>query len=91
MFPDNICQNVDILAVINVQKKIFGFYSDQKTQGQKHQLNNLYFKYQVCQMKLGILNTFLQIRLLFQEPHRSNQGLPLEIISVFDRPIVRLP
>ena len=69
MFPDNICQNIDILVVINVQKNNFGFHSNQKTQGQKHQVNNLYFKYQVYQMKLRHLNTFLQFRLLFHEPH----------------------
>ena len=69
MFPDNICQNIDILIVINVQKNNFGFHSNRKTQGQKHQVNNLYFKYQVCQMKLRHLNTFLQFRLLFHEPH----------------------
>ena len=28
-----------------------------------------YFKYQVCKMKLKRLNTFLQFRLLFHEPH----------------------
>ena len=69
MFPDNICQNIDILVVINVRKNNFGFHSNRKTQGQKHQVNNLYFKYQVCQMKLRHLNTFLQFRLLFHEPH----------------------
>ena len=69
MFPDNIYQNIDILVVINVQKNNFGFHSNQKTQGQKHSVNNLYFEYQVCQMKLRDLNTFLQFRLLFQEPH----------------------
>ena len=69
MFPDYICQNIDILEVIKVQKNNFGFHSNQKTRGQKHQLNNLYFKYQVYQMKLRHLNTFLQFRLLFQEPH----------------------
>ena len=69
MFPDNICQNIDILVVINVPKNNFGFNSNWKTQGQKHQLNNLYFKYQICQMKLGHLNTFLQFRLLFHERH----------------------
>ena len=69
MFPDNICQNIDILVVINVQKNNFGFHSNRKTQGQKHQVNNLYFKYQVCQMILRHLNTFLQFRLLFHEPH----------------------
>ena len=57
MFPDNISQNIDILVVINVWKNNFGFHSNQKTQGQKHQVNNLYFKYQVCQMKLRHLNT----------------------------------
>ena len=74
MFPDNICQNIDILVVINVQKNNFGFHSNQKTQGQKHRLNNLYFKYQVCQIKLRHLNTFLQLKLLFHEPYciRSN-------------------
>ena len=69
MFPDNICQNIDILVVINVQKNNFGFHSNQKTQGQKHRVNNLNFKYQVCQIKLRHLNTFLQFRLLFHEPH----------------------
>merc|ERR1712105_208239 len=39
--------------------------------GQKHQVNNLYFKYHVCQMILRHLNTFLQFRLLFHEPHCS--------------------
>ena len=53
MFPDNICQHIDILVVINVQKNNFGFHSSQKTQGQKHQVNNLNFKYRVCQIKLG--------------------------------------
>ena len=62
MFPDNISQNIDILVVINVWKNNFGFQSNQKTQGQKHRLNNLYFKYQVCQMKLRHLN-------IFHEPH----------------------
>ena len=57
MFPDCICQNIDILAVMNAQINDFGFHSNQKTQGHKHQLNNLYFKYQVCQMKLRHLNT----------------------------------
>ena len=33
MFPDCICQNIDIPAVINVQKNDFGFHSNQKTQG----------------------------------------------------------
>ena len=69
MFPDNICQNIDILVVINVQKNNFGFHSNQKTQGQKHQVNNLYFINQVCQMILRHLHTFLQFRLLFHEPH----------------------
>ena len=69
MFPDYICQNIDILAVINDRKNNFGFHGNRKTQGHKHQLNNLYFKYQVCQMKLRHLNTFLQFRLLFHEPH----------------------
>ena len=58
MFPDNICQNSDILIVTNVQKNNFGFHSNRKTQGQKHQLNNLYFKFvifvifQVWQIRL---------------------------------------
>ena len=69
MFPDNISQNIDILVAINVQKNNFGFHSNRKTQGQKHQVKNLYFKYQVCQMKLRHSNTFLQLRLLFHEPH----------------------
>ena len=52
MFPDNICQNINILVVIDIQKNNFSFHSNRKTQGQKHQLNNLYFKYQVWQIKL---------------------------------------
>ena len=71
MFPDNICQNIDILIVINVKKNNFGFHSNQKTQGHKHLLNNFNFKRQVCQMKLKYLNTFLQFRQLFHEPHCS--------------------
>ena len=69
MFPDYIYQNIDILAVIDAWKNNFGFHSNRKTQGHKHQLNNLYFKYQVYQMKLRHLNTFLQFRLIFHEPH----------------------
>ena len=69
MFPHHICENIDILAVMTVRKNNFGFHGNRKTQGHKHQLNNLYFKYQVCQMKLRHLNTFLQFRLLFHEPH----------------------
>ena len=69
MFPDHICQNIDILAVIIAKKNNFGFYSNQKTRGHKHQLNNIHFKYQVSQIKLKDLNTFLQFRLLFHEPH----------------------
>ena len=69
MFPHYICENMDILAVITVQKNNFGFHGNQKTEGHKHQLNNFYFKYQLCQMKLRHLNTFLQFRLLFHEPH----------------------
>ena len=69
MFPVNICQNIDILVVINVWKNDFGFHSNKKTQGHKHQLNNLYLKYQVCKMRLRHLNTFLQFRRLFHEPH----------------------
>ena len=72
MFPDNICQNIDILVVINIQKKNFGFHSNRKTQGQKHQVNNLYLKYQVCQIKLRYLHTFLQFRPFFHEPHRKS-------------------
>ena len=37
---------------MSVRKNNFGFHGNWKTQGHKHQLNNLYFKYQVCQMKL---------------------------------------
>ena len=69
MFLDNISQNIDILVVMNVWKNNFGFHSNQKTQGQKHQVNNLYFINQVCQIILRHLNTFLQFRLLFHEPH----------------------
>ena len=54
-------------------KKNFGFHSNQKTQGQKYRLNNLYIKYQLWHMKLRhlniYLNTFLQFKLLFHEPH----------------------
>ena len=69
MFLTHICQNIDILAVMNDQKNDFGFHSNQKTQGHKHQLTNSYFKYQHYQMKLRYLNTFLQFRLLLHEPH----------------------
>ena len=69
MFPHHICENIDIIAVMTARKNNFGFHSNRKTQGQKHQVNNLYFKYQVCQIKLRHLNTFLQFRLLFHEPH----------------------
>ena len=84
MFPHYIYQNIDILAVMTVQKNNFGFHSNRKAQGQKHQWNNLYFKYQVCQMKLRHLNTFLQFRLSFHEPHcrkMKNQTISeLEIV-----------
>ena len=69
MFLHYICENIDILAVMTVRKSNFGFHGNQKTQGHKHQLNNLYFKYKVYLMKLRYLNTFLQFRLLFHEPH----------------------
>ena len=67
MFPNCICQNIDILVIVNVWEKIFGFHSNQKTQG--HWLNNLYFKYQIYKIKLRHLHYFLQFRLLFHEPH----------------------
>ena len=38
MFPNNICQNIDILVIINVWKNDFGFLSNRKTQGHKHQI-----------------------------------------------------
>ena len=79
MFPDYICQNFDILAVRNVRKNNFGFHGNRKTQGHKHQLNNLYFKYQVCQMKWRHLNTFLQFRLSFHEPHCMRIGKELAV------------
>ena len=60
MFLDSICKNIDILVVINIHKNNFGFHSNQNTQGQKHQVNNLNFKYQVGQMKLRHLIRFLQ-------------------------------
>ena len=75
MFLDNISQNIDILVVINVWKNNFGFHSNRKTQGQKHQVNNLYFKYQVCHMKLRHLNTFLQFRLLYNKPHCTHSRM----------------
>ena len=82
MFPHLIFENIDILAVMTVQKNNFGFHGNRKTQGHKHQLNNLYFKYQVCQMKLRHLNTFLQFRLIFHEPHcMPLPPLPLTICS----------
>ena len=71
MFPNNICQNINILVVLNVQKNNFGFHGNKKTQGQEHQVNNFHSKYQVCQMKLRHFDTFLQFRLLFHEPHCS--------------------
>ena len=46
MFPYHICENIDIIAVMTVQKNNFGFHGNQKTEGHKHQLNNLYLKYQ---------------------------------------------
>ena len=52
MLPYYICENTDIIAVMTVRKNNFEFHSNQKTQGQKHWVNNLYFKYQVCQIKL---------------------------------------
>ena len=73
--PNYICQNFDILAVTNAQKNDFGFHSNRKTQGHKHQLNNLYFKYQVYQMKLRHLKTFLQFRLLFRKPHCRDRDI----------------
>ena len=82
MFPDNICQNIDILVVINVQKNIFGFHSNQKTQGQKHQVNDLYFKYQVCQMILRHLNTFLQFRLSFHKPRCRSPSNAVFLLKV---------
>ena len=69
MFPHHICENIDIIEVMTVQKNNFGFHSNRKNQEHKHQLNNLYFKYQICKMRLRHLNTFLQFRLLFHEPH----------------------
>ena len=69
MFSYHVFENIDIIAVMTVWKNNFGFHSNQKTQEHKHQLNNLYFKYQVCKMRLRHLNTFLQFRLLFHEPH----------------------
>ena len=65
MFPHNIGENIDILAVMTVQKNNFGFHSNWKTQEHKHLLDNLYFKYQVCQIKSRHLSTFPQFRLLF--------------------------
>ena len=53
------------------KKSDFGFHGNRQIQGHKHHLNNLHFKYQVCQMKFSHLNTFLQFRLLFHEPHWS--------------------
>ena len=47
----------------------------------KHQLNNLFFKYQVCQMKLRHLNTFLQFWLLFHEPHCICKRFVVKIAS----------
>ena len=86
MFPDNICQNIDILVVINVQKNNFGFHSNRKTQGQKHQVNNLYFINQVCQMILRHLNTFLHFRLLFHEPHCRDAEMSTWIWAPNKRP-----
>ena len=68
MFPDHICQNLDILTVMNARKIILISIATEKLR-HKHQLNNLHSKYQVCEMKLKHLNTFLQFRLLFHEPH----------------------
>ena len=60
----HICQNIDLLAVMSDQKNDFGYHGKQGTQRHKHQLNNLYFKYQHCQIKLTYLNSFLQFKLL---------------------------
>ena len=79
MFPDNVSQNIDVLVVINVWKNNFGFHSNHKTQGQKHRVNNLYFKYQVCQTKIRHLNTFLQFKLLFHKPHCKQRAMFLEM------------
>ena len=87
MFPDNICQNIDILVVINIQKNNFGFHSNQKTQGQ-NQVNYLNFKYQVCQMKLRHLNTFLQFRLLFHEPHCRDARIEQQLNPAITKPRV---
>ena len=44
MFPDNICQNSDIQVVMNVQKKKFGFHSNQKNSGTKASIEPLMFQ-----------------------------------------------
>ena len=43
MYPDYIYQNIDILEVIKVQKKNFGFHSNSGTKASIEQLK--YFKY----------------------------------------------
>ena len=55
MFLAYIGKDIGNLAVMNDHKNDFGFHSNQKTQGHKRQLNNLYFKDQHCQMKLRYL------------------------------------
>ena len=45
MFPYYIRKNIDILAVMIVYENNSSFHINQKTQGHKHQLNKLYFKY----------------------------------------------
>ena len=38
MFPHYICENIDILAVMMIQKNSFCFHCNQKTQGSMEQL-----------------------------------------------------
>ena len=83
MFLHQICHNINILAVMNDQKNDFGFHSNQKTQGQNHQFNNLYFKYQGCQIEL-IFKYLPPIQALLNKPH-------CRFVFLERRDITRLP
>ena len=72
---------------MNVWKNDFG--SNQKTQGHKYQLNNLYSKYQVCQMKLRHLNTFSSLGCYSTNPTVLWGTMDWPIVGPTDRPTKR--
>ena len=73
MFPGYICENIDILAVMTVQKNTFGFRGNWKTQGHKHQLNIFQIS-SLSKKKTKKKNTLLQFKLLFHEPPCTTAG-----------------